>query len=509
MQMIDVLTKLREIAERSPEEIGRAIAAAEAMSGRPVTEAESDLPVTFSKPPPKPMSLGQTIGAGYRAAQDDMADKVIGGLRKAGEIVRPSPYGALDRTPIPELPTEPLDDLNDALWGGDKRSPASRTVLGKDPNWGPKEMPVPPWLPPLPPMQRADGRFEPSSPQMPPPKTYNPPYYNPAADHRIPPDDPMGQVSGFDPPPLHARPGAWDHEVDSKEYKPGMNPYGDPNEMPEKKPEPKPKPNPEPMPPPPNEPDDDDGEWIEEADPAMADMKRLAGLPNSVTEMSEKQKKYFGGKEKGKGDDKSDASGKKPDHLDFDNDGNEKESMTKALKDKEKKKVAEDVQITLSGSDAVLAEILKLAGQIGAKTTKGNDVVTAPTPPNPTLGMPTPNAPLPALTLPGEGPMGDAGPMGGSGGMGMPSTGPIPSLASMMGDEPMMGERGMQQLMGGMGDEPMMDGAYDANTTPNPTTMNPASVLPKGNGIGSQSGVTAPVVGGASTNPFESRVTFR
>jgi hypothetical protein len=38
--MIDVITKLREIAERSPDEIGRAIAAAEKMSGRPVVEAQ-------------------------------------------------------------------------------------------------------------------------------------------------------------------------------------------------------------------------------------------------------------------------------------------------------------------------------------------------------------------------------------------------------------------------------------------------------------------------------------
>lgn len=466
MQMIDVLTKLREIAERSPEEIGRAIAAAEAMSGRPVTEANSRVPVTpktlaASIPPPSPYgelvpldnkpTLGQKIGAGYDAAKTDMAKGAVNALRAAGEFVR--------------------NPGNDAL--ADKIS----NYLGR------------PQTPPDPmqPKSRDD---------------YYPPYYNPAADHRIPPDDPMGQVSGFDPPPLHHRPGAWDHEVDSKEYKPGMNPYGDPSEMPEKKPVPKPDeqwPDPEKKPAP-NEPDDDDGEWIEEEDPAMDDMKRLAGLPNSVTEMSKEQEKYFGGNKEGK------SKNKKPDSDDEDDDG-ENSGPPWA-----KKPVAEDVQITLSGSDATLAEILKLAGQIGAKTTKGNDVVTAPTPPNPTLGMPTPNAPLPALTLPGEGPMGGAGPMGGSGGMGMPSTGPIPSLASMMGDEPMSGDQGMhnEPLFGGMGDETMMDGAYDANTTPNPTTAPVNAVLPKGpSGIGSQSGVTAPVVGGASTNPFESRVTFR
>ena len=44
MQMIDVLQKLREIAAKSPEEIGRAIAAAEAMSGKTVVEAKVKKP---------------------------------------------------------------------------------------------------------------------------------------------------------------------------------------------------------------------------------------------------------------------------------------------------------------------------------------------------------------------------------------------------------------------------------------------------------------------------------
>jgi hypothetical protein len=224
-----------------------------------------------------------------------------------------------------------------------------------------------------------------------------------------------------------------------------------------------------------------------------------------VAEASEAQKAaqakfkamVSGKKGEGKDDDKkTESSGKKPD---ADGDGVPDWADKKPGKDdnEDKKKVDEDVQITLSGSDAVLAEILKLAGQIGAKTTKGNDVATAPTPPSPTLGMPTPNAPLPALKLPGEGPMGGPeGPSGmGSGmGSGMPSSGPIPSLASMMGDEP------------DMGDEPMMDGAYDANTTPEPVTMGMDAAIPSGNDL-SKPKITTPMTS-PGNNPMHSSVSF-
>ena len=238
----------------------------------------------------------------------------------------------------------------------------------------------------------------------------------------------------------------------------------------------------------------------EEIGRAIAAAEKMTGAP--VAEASEAQKaaqakfKAMVSGKKGEGEDKDDKTteGKKPDFLDVDKDGDKKEPMTKALKDKEDKKVDEDVQITLSGSDAVLAEILKLAGQIGAKTTKGNDVVTAPTPPSPTLGMPTPNAPLPALKLPGEGPMGDIdGPMGGMG-KGMPSAGPIPSLASMMGDEP------------SMGDEPMMDGAYDATTTPDPVTMGMGAAVPSGNDLAKPK-ITTPMTS-PGNNPMHSSVSF-
>lgn len=238
-----------------------------------------------------------------------------------------------------------------------------------------------------------------------------------------------------------------------------------------------------------------------------------------VAEASEAQKAaqakfkamVSGKKSEDKDDDKkTESSGKKPD---ADGDGVPDWADKKPGKDdnEDKKKVDEDVQITLSGSDAVLAEILKLAGQIGAKTTKGNDVVTAPTPPSPTLGMPTPNVPLPPLKLPGEAPMG--GPEGPSSmGSGMPSSGPIPSLASMMGDKPDMGGPDVDMDMDsevpvGMGDdEPMMDSAFNATTTPDPVTRDLGAAIPSGNDL-SKPKITTPMTS-PGNNPMHSSVSF-
>jgi hypothetical protein len=165
--------------------------------------------------------------------------------------------------------------------------------------------------------------------------------------------------------------------------------------------------------------------------------------------------------EKMSGQHVAEEKGKKPDYLDFDKDGDKDEPMTKALKDKEEKKeVAEDVQITLSGSDAVLAEILKLAGMIGAKTLKGPEAAApAPMAPNPTLGMPTPPPPLPAL--------------GGA----------------------------------EMGAEPMMDSAYDASTTPTPVVMDSSAAIPSGNDL-AKTKVTAPKVS-PGDNPMQGAISFR
>jgi hypothetical protein len=191
----------------------------------------------------------------------------------------------------------------------------------------------------------------------------------------------------------------------------------------------------------------------EEIGRAIAAAEKMSGTP--VVEASEAQKaarEKFKNMLKGKKDDdtdddkKSESSGKKPDFLDMDKDGDKKEPMSKAIDDKEGKKVDEDVQITLSGSDAVLAEILKLAGQIGAKTTKGGDTA------GPMGGPP----PVPSLPAP----------------MGMPSSGPIPSLSSLVGDKPDMGGSDIPGLDGpGMGDDPMMDDAFSASTTPAPTCL--------------------------------------
>lgn len=224
----------------------------------------------------------------------------------------------------------------------------------------------------------------------------------------------------------------------------------------------------------------------EEIGRAIAAAEAMSG--KTVTEeMTEKQKKYFGG---GKKDDdkdnekKTESSGKKPDFLDVDKDGDKKEPMTKALKDKEDKKVDEDVQITLSGSDAVLAEILKLAGQIGAKTTKGPESVSSVSPTDSSSmigGAITPS--VPDLPKP----------------VGMPSSGPIPSLSSMVGDTGL-------EMDGGMGDEPMMDGAYDASTTPDPVTMGMDAAIPAGNDLAKPK-MTTPMTS-PGNNPMHTSVSF-
>ena len=206
---------------------------------------------------------------------------------------------------------------------------------------------------------------------------------------------------------------------------------------------------------------------------------------------------------------KSVVEAKKPDFLDLDKDGDKKEPMAKAAKEKgsdkddddkddgkkgmsdkqakyfgkkdAKESVAEDVQITLTGSDAVLAEILKLAGQIGAKTSGGSSPVSAPAPVGGpslggSLGGPSPMPPKP---------------------MGMPSTGPVPSLDSMLGD--------VGPDIGGMEDEVLGD-SFEASTTPNPTVMGADAAIPSGDDL-SKSKLTAPRVS-PGDNPLQSARSF-
>jgi hypothetical protein len=115
------------------------------------------------------------------------------------------------------------------------------------------------------------------------------------------------------------------------------------------------------------------------------------------------------------------------------------------------KSVAEDVQITLSGSDAVLAEILKLAGMLGAKVA-GDDMGPGPN----DVGM-------------------RAGPD-------MAMGGPPPS-------------------MGGHHHEHEMEGAYDASTTPTPRTQGMGAAVPAGNDLAKPK-LTAPKVAGGD-NPIQ------
>jgi hypothetical protein len=154
----------------------------------------------------------------------------------------------------------------------------------------------------------------------------------------------------------------------------------------------------------------------------------------------------------------------KEDH-DVNNDGKEDETdeyllarrkaIAKNINKDTKESVSEDVQLTLTGSDAVLAEILKLAGMIGAKTTKGVEPIAA--------------TPAP---------------------MGMPSTGPVPSLDSMMGG----------------GSETMMDDAFSASTTPNPVTMNASAAVPSGNDLAKPK-ITTPMTS-PGNNPMQTSISF-
>lgn len=217
----------------------------------------------------------------------------------------------------------------------------------------------------------------------------------------------------------------------------------------------------------------------EEIGRAIAAAEAMSGRTTTVSEeMTEKQKKYFGGgKKDDKDEDKTASKGEKPDFADIDGDGDEKESMKQAAKDKEHKKVDEDIQITLSGSDAVLAEILKLAGQIGAKTVQNDTAVSS----EPSI-MPSVSSPPSSV--------------------GVPSSGPLPSLDKMMGigsdidsssDEPIM-------------DEPVMDGSYDATTKPNPVVMDMDAAVPSGDDLHKEK-VTAPKVA-PGDNPLHTAISF-
>jgi hypothetical protein len=210
----------------------------------------------------------------------------------------------------------------------------------------------------------------------------------------------------------------------------------------------------------------------EEIGRAIASAEKLSNA-NAVVEAESKKKPDADG------DGVPDWADKKPgkdDNEDKENDDGEKKGMSAKQEKYFGKKVDEDISITLSGSDAVLAEILKLAGMIGAKTTKGPDMVTAPAAPNPTLGMPTPVPPLPALGSPG-------GPMG-------------PSIP----DDP------FSDMESDMGSEPMMDDAFSASTTPNPTTMGMGAAIPSGNDLAKPK-ITTPMTS-PGNNPMHTSISF-
>lgn len=216
----------------------------------------------------------------------------------------------------------------------------------------------------------------------------------------------------------------------------------------------------------------------EEIGRAIIAAKKMSGGYN-VSEASDAQKaarNKFKDMIKGKktsdkeeDDDKS-SSSKKPDFLDVDKDGNKKESMATASKEK----VDEDVEITLSGSDAVLAEILKLAGQIGVKTSGDPVSVSSPS-----------SLPAPSTILPSTAPS-----------MGVPADGPLPNLDKIMGSDP---------IDSATDDEIVFD-SFDASTSPNPEIMDIDSIISAGDDLHKEKTASNPVSGG--DNPLSRRINF-
>lgn len=165
--------------------------------------------------------------------------------------------------------------------------------------------------------------------------------------------------------------------------------------------------------------------------------------------------------------------------------------------------VNEDVQITLSGSDAVLAEILRLAGQIGAKSVKGDEPapVAAPAPmPEPApMGVPS-SGPLPALDTM----MGEPSPNTGMD-MGLPGLDSQTDDASLGMDDMSMDDTGMDMDMGM--DDHVMDDSFSGTTNPDPTFMDTDAMTSGGNDL-SKPKLTAPKVSGGD-NPMQSQTAFR
>jgi len=185
------------------------------------------------------------------------------------------------------------------------------------------------------------------------------------------------------------------------------------------------------------------------------------------------------------------------------------------------KAVSEAVAVNLNGSDAILGQILKLAGMLGAQT--NIDLAAGPT----TVGGPA-AANIPGVTAApmsmGEPPMGGS-PMGGSPmGGGEP---PIDSVAIELPDAPgmepgMPGELGMPDDMStgddmSMGDEEPEPtagavGAVEAGgnrpypNSPHEKVMGPRASVPNGNDL-NRSKLTAPKVAGGD-NPMHVAVTF-
>jgi hypothetical protein len=167
------------------------------------------------------------------------------------------------------------------------------------------------------------------------------------------------------------------------------------------------------------------------------------------------------------------------------------------------KAVNEAVAVNLNGSDAILGQILKLAGMLGAQT--NIDLAAGPT----TVGGPA------AANIPGvaAAPMSMGGaPMGGAE---PPIDGVAIELPSEPGMEPgLPGELGMPDDMSMGGEEPDAGavGAVEAEgnrpypNSPHEKVMGPKASVPNGNDL-NRSKMTAPKVAGGD-NPMHVAVTF-
>lgn len=170
--------------------------------------------------------------------------------------------------------------------------------------------------------------------------------------------------------------------------------------------------------------------------------------------------------------------------------------------------VAEDVSIQMSGEDAVLAQILKLAGMIGAQAHIDMAALPGQGPTDPMGGM---GAPDPMAAMGAPDPMGMPAPEMPGAGLpsihGMPSDGSEPGLPSIdvaspdmpPEDDMGMGDTGMDDMGGVAAAEGSGERPY--TNSPREVTKGISAAIPAGNDLNKPK-LTAPKVAGGD-NPMQ------